>query len=70
MEKQMDKLLHGKKGHISYERDNYNSKLLNPNEIITKPKDGDDVYLTIDQKIQTLLEDVMTQVEKNMNQHE
>ncbi|MDY0405967.1 hypothetical protein P5G51_011735 [Virgibacillus sp. 179-BFC.A HS] len=44
--------------------------MLNPNEIITKPKDGDDVYLTIDQKIQTLLEDVMTQVEKNMNQHE
>lgn len=64
MEKQMDKLLHGKKGHISFERDNYNSKLLNPKEVITKPQDGDDVYLTIDQKIQTLLEDVLTQVDQ------
>lgn len=63
MEKEMNELLSGKNGHISYQRDKYNKKLLNPNEIIKKPEDGDDVYLTIDQKIQTLLEDTLSQVE-------
>ncbi|MGP4106888.1 penicillin-binding protein [Virgibacillus sp. L01] len=64
IENEMNKLLSGEKGHISYERDNYNKKLLDPNEVIKKPEDGEDVYLTIDQKVQTLLEDVMTQVDK------
>ncbi|PAV29910.1 penicillin-binding protein [Virgibacillus profundi] len=67
MEKEMNDLLAGKDGRISYQRDKYNKKLLDPNEVITKPEDGDDVYLTIDQKIQTLLEDVLTQVEKDYN---
>src|SRR5699024_7392402 len=34
------------------------------NEIVKKPIDGNDVYLTIDQKVQTLLEDVMTEVDE------
>ncbi|MGM8364226.1 penicillin-binding transpeptidase domain-containing protein [Virgibacillus sp. W0181] len=63
MEKVMDDMLSGKKGHITYERDQYNKKLLDPNEVIQEPVDGNDIYLTIDQKIQTLLEDVMNQVE-------
>ncbi len=64
IEKEMNDILAGKDGHISYERDKYNKKLLDPNEVIRKPENGDDIYLTIDQKIQTLLEDVLTQVEK------
>ncbi|WP_188454488.1 penicillin-binding protein [Virgibacillus oceani] len=64
MEREMNKLLSGKAGHISYQRDKYNTKLLDPNEVIKQPKDGDNVYLTIDQKVQTLLEDVMSQVDK------
>jgi penicillin-binding protein 2B len=64
MENEMEDLLSGKDGHISYERDKYNKKLLDPNEVITLPEDGDDVYLTIDQKIQTLLEDVLTEVDE------
>ncbi|MBY7143728.1 PASTA domain-containing protein [Virgibacillus sp. NKC19-3] len=64
MEKEMDELLSGQDGYISYHRDKYNKKLLDPNEVIQKPEDGDDVYLTIDQKIQTLLEDTLSQVEE------
>ncbi|WP_164669099.1 penicillin-binding protein [Virgibacillus doumboii] len=64
IEREMNKLLSGKKGYISYERDKFGTKLLDPNEVIKQPQDGQDVYLTINQKIQTLLEDVMTQVDK------
>ena len=63
IEKEMNELLSGKNGQISYQRDKYNKKLLNPKETIKQPEDGDDVYLTIDQKIQTLLEDTLSQVE-------
>ncbi|WLV25678.1 penicillin-binding protein [Aciduricibacillus chroicocephali] len=59
MEKEMDSILKGKDGYISYKRDKYNKKLLNPDEVVKKPHDGKDIHLTIDQKIQTLLEDVM-----------
>ncbi len=67
MEDEMNDLLSGVNGHISYQRDKYNKKLLNPKEIVKQPKDGDDVYLTIDQKIQTLLEDTLSQVEDEFN---
>ena len=67
MEEEMNDLLSGENGHISYQRDKYNKKLLNPKEIVKQPKDGDDVYLTIDQKIQTLLEDTLSQVEDEFN---
>ncbi|TFJ94557.1 penicillin-binding protein [Lentibacillus salicampi] len=67
IENEMNQLLSGKAGSISYERDQYNAKLLNPNEVIKEPEDGGDVYLTIDQKIQTLLEDVMTQMDEAYN---
>ncbi|HAM82152.1 penicillin-binding protein [Ornithinibacillus bavariensis] len=63
IEHEMDDLLKGANGYISYQRDIYNKKLLDPNEVIQMPDNGDNVYLTIDQKIQTLLEDVMTQVD-------
>ncbi|MGY0692291.1 penicillin-binding protein [Virgibacillus sp. FSP13] len=64
IENEMNKILSGENGHISYQRDKYNTKLLDPNEVIKKPENGGNVYLTIDQKIQTLLEDVMSQVDK------
>src|SRR5699024_8362903 len=43
-------------------RDKYDKKLLNADEVVQEAKDGDDIVLTIDQKIQTLLEDVLSQV--------
>lgn len=64
IEKEMNDMLSGEDGFISYQRDRYNRKLLDPNEIVKKPVDGHDVYLTIDQKVQTLLEDVMTEVDE------
>ena len=38
--------------------------MLNSNEVIVEAKDGYDVKLTIDQKIQTILEDAMSYVEE------
>lgn len=64
IEKVMNEMLSGEDGFISYQRDRYNRKLLDPDEIVQKPIDGHDVYLTIDQKVQTLLEDVMTEVDE------
>lgn len=64
IEDEKNDVLKGTDGYISFERDKFNEKLLDPNEVIKKPKDGNDVYLTIDQKIQTLLEDVMSQIEE------
>lgn len=63
MEKQMDDFLRGEDGYISYQRDLYNKKLLDPKEVIVEPKDGNDVYLTLDQKIQTLMDEALTTVE-------
>lgn len=63
----MNDLLTGKAGSISYQRDKFNVKLLDPNEVVNDPENGDDVYLTIDQKVQTLLEDAMSEVMKEYN---
>lgn len=67
IEKQMEDHLKEEKGKISYERDKYGTKLLDPNEVMTEPEHGNDVYLTIDQKIQTFLEDALSEVEKQYN---
>lgn len=64
IEREMDKILSGKNGHISYERDKHGVKLLNPNEIVEQAKDGNDIYLTLDQKIQTLLEDALSHIDE------
>lgn len=63
IEKELDDVLRGTSGYVSYQRDYYKKKLLDPDEVIKKPVNGNDVYLTIDQKIQVLLEDVMSEVE-------
>ncbi|WP_338048364.1 penicillin-binding protein [Paraliobacillus sediminis] len=62
IEAQLDDYLQGTNGSISYQRDKYNTKLLDPDEVIQEEEDGNNVYLTIDQKIQTFLEDAMSQV--------
>jgi len=65
IENEMNDLLYGKDGHISYQRDRYNNKLLHPDEVIQQPEDGKEVYLTLDQKVQILLEEVLTDVEES-----
>ncbi|WP_017471796.1 penicillin-binding transpeptidase domain-containing protein [Amphibacillus jilinensis] len=64
IEAQLDDLLSGKDGSISFQRDKYNTRLLNAEEVIEEKHDGYDVILTLDQKIQTTLEDAMSQVEE------
>lgn len=64
IEAQLNDHLTGKDGSISFQRDKYNVRLLNANEVIEEKQDGKDVHLTIDQKIQTFLEDAMSQVEQ------
>lgn len=64
MEKEKNSILSGTDGYIRYHRDKYNKKLLNANEVVKQPENGKDIFLTIDQKIQTILEDVMSQVDE------
>lgn len=59
IEKSLDKYLHSKNGNISYKGDSRG--LATGEEKIIPPKNGKDVYLTIDQHIQSFLEDAMTE---------
>ncbi len=52
---------------MTYESDKSGWELPNSKNKITAPKNGDNVYLTIDQKIQTFLEDSMTKVAQKYN---
>ncbi|MHA6251386.1 penicillin-binding protein [Oceanobacillus sp. CAU 1775] len=67
MEREMNEILRGKDGFISFQRDIYNTRLLDPKEVIQEPEDGDDVYLTLDQKIQTLLDEALSTVQADYN---
>src|SRR5690625_229293 len=67
MEKVKNDFLKGENGHISFQRDKFNKKLLNSDEVVTEPEDGNDIYLTINQKSQTLLENVLSDVERSNN---
>lgn len=64
IEQQYNKALSGEDGFIQYHRDKYNKKLLQSEDVYKKPKNGNDLYLTINQKIQVLLEDVLNEVEE------
>ena len=54
--------LTGKNGKINYESDLWGYLLPDGKEKITPAQNGNDVYLTIDKKIQTFLEDAMNKV--------
>jgi penicillin-binding protein 2B len=64
IEKTLNSELTGKNGKIDYESDSWGYLLPNGKEKVTPPKDGNDVYLSIDKKIQTFLEDAMNKVAK------
>jgi penicillin-binding protein 2B len=61
IEKSLDKYLHEKDGYKVYEGDKQGFKLPNGEEKIVAPDNGNNVYLTIDQKVQTFLEDAMNE---------
>jgi penicillin-binding protein 2B len=64
IEQTFNNVLTGKNGKLQYESDLWGYLLPNGKQKITPAHDGNDVYLTIDQKIQTFLEDAMNNVVK------
>ncbi len=67
IEEHKNDLLTGKDGYVSFHRDKFGKKLLNSKEVVDEPENGKDIYLTTDQKIQTVLEDVLNQVVESNN---
>ncbi|WP_188205720.1 penicillin-binding protein [Alkalibacillus aidingensis] len=64
IESELDEYLQGTDGFVKYYQDSYGYQLLNAEETVQSPENGDHVELTIDQKIQTFLEDALTSVEE------
>lgn len=64
IEKSLNDILTGKNGSINYASDLWGYILPNSEEKIIPAKDGQDVYLTLDKKIQTFLEDALNQVDE------
>ncbi|OZI12381.1 penicillin-binding protein [Bacillaceae bacterium SAS-127] len=64
IEKAYEKYLKGTNGKIQYKSDLWGYLLPGKKEMVVDPENGDDIYLTIDTKIQTFLEDALNEVEK------
>jgi penicillin-binding protein 2B len=62
IEEQLNKQLTGKNGKINYDSDLWGYLLPDGEEKIIPAENGNDVYLTLDTKIQTFLEDAMNKV--------
>lgn len=67
IEKSLNKYLTGKDGEIKYKRDVWGILLPDGEEKITPAKNGKNIYLTIDRKIQILLEDAMNNADKEFS---
>lgn len=63
LEKSYEDILKGKDGSIQYEGDIWNYILPNSEKQIVEPENGKNVYLTLDKKIQTFMEDAMNKVD-------
>lgn len=64
IEKYFNDLLTGKNGSIEYESDFWGYLLHNSEEKIIPAEDGKDIYLTIDKKIQTFVEEALNQADE------
>lgn len=62
LEKALDTVLTGKNGKVNYQSDLWGFLLPDKKEKVVPAQNGNDVYLTIDKKIQTFLEDAMNKV--------
>lgn len=67
IEATLNEALTGKNGTVQYESDLWGYLLPDGKENITPAKNGNEVYLTIDKKIQTFLEDAMNKVVAEYN---
>jgi penicillin-binding protein 2B len=63
IEETLNEELTGKNGSISYESDLWGYLLPDGKEKVTPAENGNDIYLTLDKKIQTFLEDAMNKVD-------
>ncbi|MFO1445803.1 penicillin-binding protein [Bacillus sp. Bva_UNVM-123] len=63
LEQSLNEILTGENGKLNYESDIWGYLLPSGKELVTPAKDGKDIYLTIDKKIQTFLEDSMNKVD-------
>ncbi|MGE8204181.1 penicillin-binding protein [Heyndrickxia sp. NPDC080065] len=64
IEQVYDKQLQGTNGKIQYEGDAWSYLIPGSQKKVTEPKNGKDIYLTLDKKIGVFLEDAMDQVDK------
>ena len=67
IEEYYDSELKGSAGYVTYERDNYGYKIANGREYVEPSKNGNDIYLTIDNNIELFVE---TEVKKAAEQSE
>jgi len=67
IEKLFNDELTGIDGKMTFQSDIWGYILPNKESIIQSPKEGSSIYLTIDKKIQTFLEDSMNQVQEEYN---
>ena len=65
LELSLDEILRAEHGSVVYQRDRKGIRLPDPKETVEAPKNGQNVYLTLDSNIQTALEQVMTKVEED-----
>ncbi|MEI4771155.1 penicillin-binding transpeptidase domain-containing protein [Psychrobacillus sp. FJAT-51614] len=62
-----DEELTGTHGKVNFKGDTKGFLLPNTEKMITKPQDGDNIYLTIDKTIQNFLEDALNKAEEKYN---
>ncbi|WP_370871785.1 penicillin-binding protein [Alkalibacillus salilacus] len=67
IERRYNEELTGQNGYVNYQQDSYGDPIRNAEKNVQAPEDGNDLHLTIDQKIQSFLEDAMTTVESEYN---
>lgn len=64
IEKTLNEELTGKNGSLNFESDLWGFLLPNSKKKVTAAEDGNDIYLTIDKKIQTFVEDAVDRVDE------
>lgn len=64
IEKSYNELLQGRDGSLKYKKNRFGYALPNEKPEVIPPVNGDEIYLTLDKKIQSYLESIMTKVEE------
>ena len=65
IESYFNDILKGKDGYREYQRDAYGYQIPNTNPVVEASESGSDIYLTIDNNIQLILEDAVKDMKEN-----